>query len=405
MFDLLIEILQSLRRNKFRTAMTGFAVSWGIFILVVLLGASSGLQHGMEKNYAGRMQNSMTISAGWTDMPYKGMPRWRDIQITQQAYQMLAMRSEVELISPIDGKQQSVRYQDEETSMSVKGVGEQYAQIRKAEMLAGRHFLPIDFSEAHKVAVVNERAINDICNGERSIVGNYIQIGGIFFRVIGIAKDKDAWGGSEVLIPYPIYQRLYKPDGKMSRIELVLRAGTKDFKSTVRREWSPLLLFDPADEQAIWITDYEEQFANVQKVMWALKIFILIVSICTLISGAVGVSNIMLVSVRERTKELGIRKALGAPPISVMESVVGEALLITGLFGLIGGLMGSGVVRIIGKVTSMNPDNSFFINPSVDAFTIAAATIILIIVGVVAGAIPAAKAMKVKPIEAMNADK
>lgn len=385
--------------------MTGFAVSWGIFILVVLLGASSGLQHGMEKNYAGRMQNSMTISGGWTDLPYKGMPRWRDIQITPLAYKMLASRPEVEMISPVCQHSPSVRYRDEETTMSVKGVGEQYGQIRKAEMLAGRHFLPMDFSAQHKVAVVNERAINDICNGDRSVVGNYIQIGGIFFRVIGIAKDKEAWGGSEVLIPYPIYQRLYKPDGKMERVELVLRAGTKDFKSTVRREWSPVLLFDPTDEQAVWVRDYEEDFASMQKVMWMLRLFILIVSICTLISGAVGVSNIMLVSVKERTKELGIRKALGAPPASIMQSVVGEALLITGLFGLVGGLMGSGIVALIGKMTSMNPDNTFFLNPSVDAFTIMVATLILIAVGTIAGAIPAAKAMKVKPIEAMNADK
>lgn len=404
MFDLLIEIGQSLRRNKFRTAMTGFAVSWGIFILVVLLGASSGLQHGMEKNYAGRMQNSVTIQSGWTDLPFKGMPRWREILITQQAYRILEARPEVTLISPVGQQSLSVKYQDEETTMGVKGVGEQYGQIRKAEMLVGRHFLPIDFQQAHKVAILNERAINDICNGDRSIVGNYIQIGGIFYRVIGIVKDKEAWGGSEVQIPYPLYQKLYQPDGKMGRVEMVLRAGTKDFKTTVKRELSPVLYFDPEDESALWVTDYEEDYANVQKVMWALKIFILIVSICTLISGAVGVSNIMLVSVRERTKELGIRKALGAPPMSIMQSVVGEALLITSIFGLIGGLLGSGVVALIGKMTA-NAEQQVFLNPSVDAFTIAAATLILIAVGVIAGAIPAAKAMKVKPIEAMNADK
>lgn len=404
MFDLFIEIGQSLRRNKFRTAMTGFAVSWGIFILVVLLGASSGLQHGMEKNYAGRMQNSVTIQSGYTDLPFKGMPRWREIQITPNAYSILEARPEVTLISPVGQQSLNVRYQDEETTMNVKGVGAQYGQIRKAEMLTGRHFLPIDFQEAHKVAIVNERAINDICNGDRSIVGNYIQIGGIFYRVIGIVKDKEAWGGSEVQIPYPLYQKLYQPDGKMGRVEMVLRAGTKDFKTTVKRELSPVLYFDPEDESALWVTDYEEDFATVQKVMWALKIFILIVSICTLISGAVGVSNIMLVSVRERTKELGIRKALGAPPMSIMQSVVGEALLITSIFGLIGGLLGSGVVALIGKMTA-NAEQQVFLNPSVDAFTIAAATLILIAVGVIAGAIPAAKAMKVKPIEAMNADK
>lgn len=384
--------------------MTGFAVSWGIFILVVLLGASSGLQHGMEHNYAGRMSNSMSIQGGWAQMPYQGLPIWREIQMNHQAYKLLAQHSEIELLSPVHEKTLSVRYQDEESTVNVRGVYESYAQIKKTEMLAGRHFLPVDIADAMKVAVLNERAVKEIANGNTDIIGQYIQLGGLFFRIIGITEDKEAWGGSEVIIPFSTFQGIFQPDGKFRRVEAVLRPGVKDFKTMVRHELSPILRFDERDERALWITDYEEQYADMMKLMWGLRVFILIVSICTLISGAVGVSNIMLVSVKERTKELGIRKALGAPPAEVLRTVVGESLMITTLFGIIGGLFGAGVVHIIDMMTR-DAETPIFLNPSVDTFTIIVATLILVTVGAVAGAIPAAKAMKVKPIEAMNADK
>lgn len=399
--DTLIEIWESLRRNKFRTAMTGFAVSWGIFILVVLLGASSGLQHGFEKNYAGQMSNALTISGGWAQKPYRGLPIWRQIQITPQAYKMLEQMPEFEFITPVGSTYAPVRYKDDETSLSVKGVTTDYHRIKKTEILRGRMLLPMDIEQEQKVAVLNERALNDIANGDLAIVGNYIQIGSIFYRVIGVAKDKDAWGGGEALIPYPIYRKVYQPDGKIRDIEAVLKPGTSGMADKIRHMMSPVLMYDETDDNALWIDDYEEKHAYMMKVMWALRLFILIVSICTLISGAVGVSNIMLVSVRERTKELGIRKALGAPPADVLRSVVMESLMITAMFGAIGVLLGTGVVKIINIMTAGAKDTPF-INPTVDMGVVLTATLILIIVGVVAGAVPATKAMKVKPIEAMR---
>lgn len=399
--DTLIEIWQSLRRNKFRTAMTGFAVSWGIFILVVLLGASSGLQHGFEKNYAGMMSNSMTISGGWAQIPYRGLPIWRQILITPQAYKMLEQMPEFEFITPVGETNGTVRYRDEESTINIKGITTDYHRIKKTEILRGRMLLPVDIEQELKVVMLNERALNEIANGDLSIVGNHIRIGSIYFRVIGVAKDKEAWGGSEALIPYSVYRKIAQPDGKVRRVEAVLHPGTKNFGDKVRQRLSPILLYAPEDDRALWIRDYEEDYADMMKVMWALRLFILIVSICTLISGAVGVSNIMLVSVRERTKELGIRKALGAPPVAVLQSVVGESLVITAMFGLVGVLLGTGVVKIINLMTAGAKDTPF-INPTVDMGTVLIATLILIVVGVVAGAVPATKAMKVKPIEAMR---
>lgn len=381
--------------------MTGFAVSWGIFILVVLLGASSGLQHGIEKNYAGQMSNSMTISGGWAQIPYRGLPAWRQILITPQAFRLLEQQPEFEFITPVGETGGAVRYRDEETTVNIKGVTTDYHRIKKTEILRGRMLLPMDIEQELKVVVLNERALNDIANGDLSIVGNHIRIGSIFYRVVGVAKDKDAWGGSEALIPYSIYRKVYQPDGKIRRVEAVLHPGTKDFGDKIRHLLSPLLLYDPEDYHAVYIDDYEEEYANEMDFMWGLRLFILIVSICTLISGAVGVSNIMLVSVRERTKELGIRKALGAPPADVLRSVVMESLIITTLFGAIGVLLGTGVVKIINIMTAGAKETPF-INPTVDMGTVLIATLILIVVGVVAGAVPATKAMKVKPIEAMR---
>lgn len=381
--------------------MTGFAVSWGIFILVVLLGASSGLQHGFEKNYAGRMTNSITISSGYAQMPYKGLPIWRHIRLTPQAYRILEQMPEFELITPVGETSGAVRYKDEETTITVKGVTTDFHRIKKTEILRGRMLLPMDIEQEQKVVVLSERALNDIANGDLSIVGNYIQIGNIFYRVVGVVKDKEAWGGGEVLIPYSIFRKIYQPDGMIRRVEAVLRPNTKDFSQHIRNVLSPILKFHPEDDNALWIRDYEEDFSNMMKVMWALRLFILIVSICTLISGAVGVSNIMLVSVRERTKELGIRKAIGAPPVAVLRSVVGESLMITALFGCVGVVFGTGVVKFINVLTAGAKDSPF-INPTVDLPTVLLATAILMIVGVIAGAIPATKAMKVKPIEAMR---
>lgn len=381
--------------------MTGFAVSWGIFILVVLLGASSGLQHGFEKNYAGRMSNAMTISGSWAQKPYRGLPIWRQIQITPQAYKILEQMPEFEFITPVGSTYAPVRYKDDETSLSVKGVTTDYHRIKKTEILRGRMLLPMDIEQEQKVVVLTERALNDIANGDLNIVGDYIQIGNIFYRVIGIAKDKGGRNNNNALIPYPIFRKVYQPDGKIRDIEAVLKPGTSGMADKIRHMLSPVLMYDETDEHALWIDDYEEEHADMMMIMWALRLFILIVSICTLISGAVGVSNIMLVSVRERTKELGIRKAIGAPPADVLRSVVMESLMITAMFGAIGMLMGTGVVKILNIMTAGKKDTPF-INPTVDMGVVLIAALILVIVGVVAGAIPATKAMKVKPIEAMR---
>jgi putative ABC transport system permease protein len=207
-----------------------------------------------------------------------------------------------------------------------------------------------------------------------------------------------------MFIPFTTHQNLFSTSRKFQKMSLTMTSGTRDIYKKVKNLLAGPMQFDKDDPFAVGVWSQEEQVEEQQRVMGAIRLFILILGLCTLVSGAVGVSNIMLVSVRERTKELGIRKALGAPPSMVMWSVIGESLMITCIFGFIGVLMGSGVVSLIGMFTA-NATEQVLVNPSVDVWAVVVATLILIVIGVIAGAIPAYRAMRIKPIEAMNADK
>lgn len=392
--------------------MTGFAVSWGIFILVVLLGASSGLQHGITQNFESTLSNAVELHAGWTQKPYKGLPTQRSLEFSDTEYRLLEQSDYVEMFSPAPRSTVSVTYLTQNSSMSVRGINQNFLTIKKITPIHGRVLNTSDFAQELKVTVINERALNELANGNTDIIGRYINLNGIFFRVIGVVASNQ-WEGPTAYIPLNIHQRIYSPDHKSSSIILAItpkaEAAAGDsltkFDTYIRDLFSPTMLFDPSDRDAMWVDIREERMQDLSRVVDGLRLFIILVSICTLISGAVGVSNIMLVSVKERTKELGIRKALGAPPAAVMRSVVSEALIITLMFGVLGVLFGTGVVKVIDTMAGANADGeSIFINPTVDMTTVGIALTILIIVGVIAGAIPARKAMNIKPIEAMNAD-
>lgn len=405
MLDLLHEIFSSLSRNKFRTAMTGFAVVWGIFILVVLLGVSNGLENGMQANFGSRLTNSVDIWTSWTSMPYKGMPRWRPMHFTDREAAIVRNLPEVELFSRAVSKYMDVSYRTESANIEVKGVEKDYQTIFKKDILAGRFLNPHDDSDRSKVAVIDTRTVEILAVSPQEIVGQYIQIGGILFRVIGVCEKGERWDGATVHIPFATHQMLYSTDQKFDKMCVTMTAGTRGSVDKIRSLLCGPMQFDPSDKQAVGVWSQEESMEQQSKVMFAIRIFIIILGLCTLISGAVGVSNIMLVSVRERTKELGIRKALGAPPATILQSVVGEALMITTIFGIIGVLLGMGVVSLVGMMAqgaSQGGGQAILVNPSVNLPVVLIATAILIVIGVIAGAIPAVRAMRIKPIEAMR---
>ena len=405
MGDLLREIWESLRQNKFRTAMTGFAVVWGIFILVVLLGVSNGLENGMQANYGSRLSNSVDIWSSWTSIPYKGLPKERHLSFNDNNAQLIRNLPEVELFSRVASKYDvETVYGKESITLELIGVESEYQQIFNKDIIVGRFVNARDIAEREKIGVLDERAIEMLGISAEQILGEFIKVNNVRFRVVGVCEKGERWQGASMFIPFSTHQNIFSTSRKFQKMSMTMTSGTHNIEKRVKTLLAGPMQFDKEDPGAVGVWTQEESVEEQARVMGAIRLFILILGLCTLVSGAVGVSNIMLVSVREHTKELGIRKALGAPPITVMLSVVGESLAITSIFGLIGVLLGSGVVSLIGMLTA-NAQEQVLVNPFVDGWAVMVATLILIIIGVIAGAIPAYRAMRIKPIEAMNADK
>lgn len=407
MSDLLREIWESLRQNKFRTAMTGFAVVWGIFILVVLLGVSNGLENGMHANYGSRLSNSVDVWSSWTSIPYKGLPKERYMFFNDNHAQIIRSMPEVELFSRVVSKYNvETVYSKESITLEVVGVESDYQHIFNKRLLSGRFVNARDIAEREKVGVLDERAIEMLGVTADQILGAYIKVSNVRFRIVGVCEKGDRWQGASIYIPFSTHQNIFSTYREFGKMCMTMTSGTRDIEKKVKNLLAGPMQFDKDDPRAIGVWTQEESVEEQGRVMGAIRLFILLLGLCTLISGAVGVSNIMLVSVRERTKELGIRKALGAPPATIMWSVVGESLIITTFFGFVGVLIGSGVVAIIRMVVANSQGAEQVLqNPSVDLGAILIATLILVIIGVIAGAIPAYRAMRIKPIEAMNADK
>ncbi len=415
--NILSEIWSSISRQKFRTAMTGFAVAWGIFILVVLLGASNGLQNGINDRYGNQVNNMVTVYAGHTSMPYKGLKEDRQLYFTEKEATLVRQMPEVELFSIVRNTSMNVNYKNQYTTASVKGVENDYQKIYQKDIYKGRFLNNSDNRQMSKVCVIDKRTAQDLMTD--SLVGRYLQIGNIPFLIVGICENGNNWEGSTIHIPFSTYKSLYSTDGKFYQMtftvndqaDVITKAergksrweSSSPFEEKLRAVLSPSMQFDKSDNRALWVNSQADEYEQQQGVMNAIRLFVLIIGICTLISGAVGVSNIMLVSVRERTKEFGIRKAIGAPPATILTTVVGESILITAMFGYIGMFVGICIMELINRFV---PQGDFpFRNPTVDIPAVAIATFILIIVGVIAGAIPAIKAMKIKPIEALNYEK
>ena len=397
--------------------MTGFAIAWGIFILVVLLGASNGLQNGIQEGFGSKASNAVEITAGWTQLPYKGLPKNRELYFTLRDVNTVRALPEIDLFAAVVQKNNTVNYGTAYTSVRVLGVSGDYQQILRKQISAGRFLNRHDDSERAKVCVLDKRTVEEL--GNQDLLGKYIHIGDVPFLVIGICANGDRWEGASVHIPISTCMAIFATDKHIQKLFVTTDADTRTPKTSGRqRPWerppspfeqklrntlAPSMQFDPKDDGALWVWSQAERLEDTNGAMSAIRLFVLIIGICTLISGAVGVSNIMLVSVRERTKEFGIRKAIGAPPRIILLTVVGESVLITAMFGYIGMFVGIAVMEAINMLV---PEGDFpFRNPTVDIPAVSIATFILVIVGVIAGAIPAVRAMRIKPIEALNYEK
>lgn len=418
MIDQFQEIISTLKKNKMRTTLTGLSVSWGIFILIVLLGAGNGLKNGVMLNFSSRAVNRINLWSGTTSMPYNGLKSERRLRFSESEVELI--KNEVEesrLITARINTRQTITFGSEYGSYEVRGVMPNYLNIEKLIIRPreGRFINQLDMKEANKVIVLDKK-IADLLFRNESPLGNYVKVGQIMFKVIGINSKKEDWGGSNAYIPFSASQAIFNPDRKFYQITFTVdgldtKAANDSFDESLRALMGKQLNFNPEDRQALWVNNAQSEYVETMKIFGGITFFVTIIGILTLIAGIVGVSNIMLVSVKERTREIGIRKAIGATPLSILKTIILESILITTIFGYIGLFMGIGLTEVInffmeqsanGQPVTDGPQMSVFSNPTVDLGYAIFATAVLIISGVIAGYLPARKAVSVQPIEAMR---
>lgn len=412
------EILATLRHNKLRTTLTGLSVSWGIFILIVLLGAGNGLQNGVTSNFSDRAKNTVQMWPGQTSLPYKGLKSSRSLNFTDKELAAVNERvPESDEETGIIEKNTTITHGTEYGSYRIKGVHPSYQKINNLEFASqkGRFINNLDIEDNNKVIVLDKK-IEETLFKDKSALGQYVQVGPVMFKVIGINSKKEGWDGSQAYIPFTTAQSLYNPDKKFNSIAfttkgLETKEANERFNKQLKTRMSQTMLFDPEDEKALWIQNSQENYLQTMRIFNGINVFVTIVGIFTLIAGIVGVSNIMLVSVKERTREIGIRKAIGAPPASILRSIVIESILITAVFGYIGMILGIGLTELVnflmeqsatGQTSAGGQQMSIFKNPTVQLGYVIFSTVILIIAGVIAGYMPAKRATQIKPIEAMR---
>ena len=417
MFDLdkWQEILATMRKNKLRTILTAFGVFWGIFMLVILLGAGNGMQHGIEREFADQAKNSLGVWSGKTSLPHGGLKPGRDINFKNADVAAVAEQMDgIDLLATRTNLwgEYTINYKDKNGSFPVNGISADFVKINGSKIVEGRNINLTDETEQRKVIVVGQRVKNvlfgkDLTNAE--IMGKYVKVKGINFQVVGVFTNKGNQGRFEerAYIPFSTLQTTFNLYNRVHNITLTTQPGVsvKQLEDKVRRLLAQRHEFDIEDKEAIYINNNEENYAQFLGLFNAIKFFVGGISILTLFAGVIGVSNIMLIIIKERTREIGIRKALGATPGSIVSLILQESIVITSVSGYLGLLAGVGVLELIGVViTQANDEIGYFTYPTIDLNVVFFAIGILVVAGGLAGLFPAMKAANVKPIEALRAD-
>lgn len=420
MRDIIEEIWATARRNKLRTTLTGFSVAWGIFMLIFLLGAGNGLIHGVESNANRFLANSMAIFGGQTSKAYNGLEEGRpitlddkDMTTTQQKYS----RNVTSLGAEIQQGGATISYEDNYVSSTLRGCYPNEASINKIEILAGRFINDFDLQEDRKVIVMAQNQAKELCpENFRNLLGQYVKVDNFAFEVVGIAKSDESSMSTDVYTPFTTLRLMYGRGDEADRLLFSFQglntkeeneAFEKDYKATLNRNHQAA----SDDEEAIWVRNRFTQSLQMNQGMSIIRMALWIVGILTLLSGIVGVSNIMLISVKERTREFGIRKAIGAKPRSILYLIIVESIIITTFFGYIGMLLGIAANQYMDATAGhQTVDMGFgekmqtFLDPTVGIDVCIEATLVMIIAGTIAGLIPARRAARVRPIEALRAE-
>jgi len=412
MFDLerWQEIFEAIRKNKLRTFLTGLSVASGIFILVILLAIGNGMENGVAEEFKRDAENRINVWTGVTSQGYKGLNPGRYIQLKNDDYEqsVLRYRDQLEYKSSIFRIWSGLTvFENESNSYRIEGVLPDLQFIDNASMTAGRYINQSDHNNYEKIAVIGHKVYTDLFK-DKNAIGEYIEISGIKFKVIGIFTDP---GGereeSRIFIPLSTSQRVYNAGDNIRSLSFTLQ-NTGNFENDVKAseqfveqlttQLKSKHTVAPTDTRAINVNSNLENAKKFYNLNTMISMFFWGVGICTIIAGVVGVSNIMLIIVKERTKEIGIRKAIGAEPWSIIAMILHESIFSTAIAGFIGLIFGLGLIELVAPNIQMN----YILNPSVDFSTALTTVIILILAGAIAGFFPAYRAARIKPIEALN---
>ena len=411
--ELLNEIWQTARRNKLRTALTGFAVAWGIFMLVVLLGAGNGLINAQLRQSSRFLSSSMVVFGNWTSKPYQGLKEGRDIRLHQKDIDITSQEfaGTVDEVGAQYRTSATISLGQQYIATSICGVYPNHTKIDKVEILDGRFINQIDLKDKRKVLVISNKQADEL----KAKIGSYVNVGNFAFQVVGIYKEQQN-GRADGFSSYSTIKSIYGANtDDAGRIEftfhgLTTEQANNDFEKDYRRRLNAEHQAHPEDEEAIWIWNRFTQNLQMEQGIDIIRTFLWVVGLFTLLSGIVGVSNIMLITVKERTHEFGIRKAIGARPWNILRLIIVESVIITTFFGYVGMVLGVMANEYMDATLGHNTIDTglfkmtIFVNPTVGLDVCFEATMVMVLAGTIAGLIPAFKASRIRPIEALRAE-
>jgi len=413
------EILQALTANVFRTTLTAFGVFWGIFILVILLAAGNGLENGIKKGFDGIATNTMFMWSQTTSKAYKGLPKVRrydfrnsDVAALKAALPDLLYVSPRNQLGDFNGSNNVVRG-TKTSAFTVYGDYPELIKQQPMDIIKGRFVNQQDISDRRKIAVIGKGVISELYEKGEEPIGTYIKVNGINFMVVGVYNSKQQGGNAEqeqknIFVPFTTFQQAFNYGDKVGWMALTAKDETSitDLKPKILELIKSLHSINPSDDRAVGNFDLYEQFNKVQSLFDILKIIAYFVGTLVLISGVIGISNIMLIVVKERTKEIGIRRALGATPGAIRSQILSESIFLTIISGMFGIAVATGIIALLNMVLDSMPpgSNTMFANPSVDLRVVFVALLILVGSGLLAGFIPAQTAINVKPVDALRTE-
>ena len=410
--DGLQEILYTLRMNKLRTALTAFGVFWGIFMLILLLGAGRGMQNGIYEDFGSDVLDFIVVYTGTTSVAYKGMGLGRHIQLTHD--DVNAIKQQIPEIRFIAADNQrdgiSLVYGRKNANFEVHGVPDDYFAVKESiPFTIGRKLNPFDEQELRKITVIGTVVAERLFGKDVNPVNKDIRVNGVVMKVVGMFYDKGNRGrdSERIYIPQSTFQKMFGTSNRIGSIWLRPQLGLDGF--AVEKKVIELLQrrhsISPEDKRAIQSFNMAEPAKMVNGLFLGINTLIWFVGLGTLMAGIVGVSNIMIITVKERTREIGIRKAIGATPFSIVGTLLFESILVTSIAGYAGLVMGVGLIELISfGLNSVGAQLPFFKNPEINFQVAITAIVLLIVVGALAGLVPALRAAKIMPIEAMRAE-